>query len=345
VRATYRDPTKPPRSTAQRAMRYLAMATDNGYTRLPDNHDHLRVAPAMTAPPPPGFDELIAALGGLSSKLASRDGNALRESVQQLAAALAQAASSPELRARAATELEKLVDSVSRLGAAQAGPDAQPGRGMDLTRVAAGLRTFVDYLRAPTGATRAPVDQLVAHLQRAASQATTAATDPPRIDATIEALAVEAARRNGHEGDEQRDAVERMKREMSSLVQQLERRAQQEASRARTAAEFERLFDAMVRTGTPLAQAAALERAPIIQAFRTVDLVHMAEGLRVFAEWLSTPGDDPTAHVADLRARLTDALGPPTDSDPARSDAERRADAEREIRAAVATIFGPRPAP
>jgi hypothetical protein len=296
----------------------------------------------MTAPSQPGFDELIAALGGLSSKLASRDGNALRESVQQLAAALTQAAADPQLRARAAVELEKLVDSMSRLGAAQTGPGAQPLRGMDLTRVAAGLRTFVEHLRAPTSASRAQVDQLVTHLQRAASQATVA---PPRIDTTIEALAVEAARRNGHEGDEQREAVERMKREMSSLVGQLERRAQQEASRARTAAEFERLFDAMVRTGTPLAQAAGLERASIVEAFRRVDLAHMAEGLRVFAEWLSVTTDAPAAHVADLRARLTQALGPPTDSDPARSDDERRADAEREIRAAVASIFGPKPPP
>lgn len=293
----------------------------------------------MTAPSQPGFDELIAALGGLSSKLAGRDGNALHESVQQLAAALTQAAASPQLRARVAGELDKLVASLSQLGTAP-GPGAQPFRGMDLTRVAAGLRTFADHLRSPSPATRTQVDQLVAHLQRAASLQPAATA--PHIDSTIEAIATEAARRNGYEGDELPHAVARMKQEMSSLIQQLERRAQHEASRARTASEFERLFDAVVASGNPLGQAAALERAPIVHAFRSVDLVHMAEGLRVFAEWLAIPSDDPAAHVADLRSRLTDALGPPTDRDPSRSDGERRADVEGDIRAAVERIFGPK---
>jgi hypothetical protein len=292
----------------------------------------------MTAPSQPGFDELIAALGGLSSKLASRDGNALRESVQQLATALKHSAANPQLRARAASELEKLVDAIAQLGAAQRESNAQAQRGMDLGRVAAGLRTFAEYLRAPTSANRAPVDQLVAHLQRAAVPS--AATEPARIDGTIEELAAESARRLGFEGDEQRQAVERMKAEMSALVQQLERRAQHDASRARTAAEFERLLDAVVRSGTPLGEAAAVERAAIVDAFRRVDLVHMAEGLRVFAEWLSAPADDAAAHVAALRAQLTEALGPPTDADPARSETERRADVEREIRTAVERIFG-----
>jgi hypothetical protein len=293
----------------------------------------------MTAPSQPGFDELIAALGGLSSKLAGRDGNALRESVQQLATALTQAAASPQLRTRVAGELDKLVASISQLGTAP-GSGAQTARGMDLARVAAGLRTFADHLRSPSHATRAQVDQLVSHLRRAASLQPAAVA--PQLDGTIEAIATEAARRNGYEGDALPGAVARMKQEMSSLVQQLERRAQQEASRARTASEFERLFDAVVATGNPLGEAAALERAPILQAFRSVDLVHMAEGLRVFAEWLATPSDDPTAHVADLRSRLADALGPPTDRDPSRSDAERRAEVERDIRAAVERTFGPK---
>jgi hypothetical protein len=122
-------------------------------------------------------------------------------------------------------------------------------------------------------------------------------------------------------------------------VRELELRAQQEASRARTAADMERLLDAVVQTGTPLAQSLAPECAPILEAFRRVDLAHMAEGLRVFGEWLSTPADAAAAHVAELRARLAETLGPPTAGDPARSEAERRADFEREIQVAVDQIF------
>jgi hypothetical protein len=57
----------------------------------------------------------------------------------------------------------------------------------------------------------------------------------------------------------------------------------------------------------------------------------MADGMRAFGIWLSTPADDGAAHVAELGMRLTDVLGPPTAEDPERSDAERRADLEREI--------------
>ncbi|HEX2687111.1 MAG TPA: hypothetical protein VHN14_10860, partial [Kofleriaceae bacterium] len=163
--------------------------------------------------------------------------------------------------------------------------------------------------------------------------------DELRIDGTVEELAIESARRHGLAGAEARRAVERMRREMATLVRQLEQRAQEEASRARTAADMERLIEAVVQTGSPLGQGLAAERAPIVQAFRSVDLAHMAEGLRVFGLWLSTPTDDVAAHVAELGARLAEALGPPTAGDPARSEAERRADFEREIQVAVDQIF------
>jgi hypothetical protein len=95
----------------------------------------------------------------------------------------------------------------------------------------------------------------------------------------------------------------------------------------------------VVQTGSPLAQALAPERAAIVAAFRSVDLAHMAEGLKAFGAWLSTPAADPAAHVQVLRARLAEALGPPTTGDPARSEAERRTDFEREIQVAVDQIF------
>jgi hypothetical protein len=302
----------------------------------------------MTAPAQPEFEQLMAILGSLSTKLAGREGNAIREHLQRLANILALHGSGTqdaELRTRAAAELEQLVGAVAQLDKARRGPSAQAIRGMDLGQLAGGLRGFAAYLRAPTSENQAQVEELVAKLQ-GAEVLQQVPLDELQIDGTIAELAVESARRHGLEGAELRHAVERMKRQMSALVQELERRAMQEAARARTATELERLVDALVQTDSALGHAVARERAPIIQAFRSVDLVHMAEGLRVFAEWLSTPADDSAAHVTVLRAQLAETLGPPTAGDPARSEAERRADFEREIKAAIDQIFrSTRPAP
>src|SRR5262249_46907467 len=152
-------------------------------------------------------------------------------------------------------------------------------------------------------------------------------------------LAAESARRHGLSGVELQRVVERMKRQVSTLIKQLELRARDEAQRAKIASEMEKLLDRLIESGRDVGQAVARQRAPIVQAFRSVDLAHMAAGLHVLAAWLSTPADDATAHVAALQAKLSDALGPPTAGDPARSDEERRADFEREITAAIDQIF------
>jgi len=297
----------------------------------------------VTAPADPDLAAVMVLLAGLPDQLAGRDGKAIRLHVERLAQILAVGpgggdAADAELRTRAAAELDQLIGAIARLATAQRGAaHADAVRGIDLRALAAGLRTFVEYLRAPTSANQAEVAGLVATLQGVAMPPVP--LDELRIDGTVAELAVESARRRGLAGAELRHAVERMKREMSTLVRQLELRAEQEASRARAAAELERLFDAVVGTGTPLGHALAPERAAVVQAFRGVDLAHMAEGLGVFAVWLSTPAEDPAAHVVELRARLAEALGPPTTGDPARSEAERRADFEREIQVAIDQIF------
>jgi hypothetical protein len=302
----------------------------------------------------PGLRDLAAVLGmlaALPAQVTGREGKAIRDHVARLGEILGADGPEPELRARAAAELEQLVTAITRLaGRTPPGKRAPgPAGGLDLAQLAGGLRTFAEFLRAPTGANQAEVEHMVASLQGSAVPRPVP-LDQLDIRGTVEELAVESARRHGLAGVEARRAVERMKREMTTLVRQLELRAQQEASRARTAADMERLLGNVVQTGTALGQALAPECAPILEAFRRVDLLHMAEGLRVFGEWLSTPATDPAAHVAVLRARLTEALGPPTTGDPARSEAERRADFEREIQVAVDQIFrssgrGPEPAP
>jgi hypothetical protein len=295
----------------------------------------------MTEPMPELRDlsAVMTALAALPAQLTGKEGKAIREHVEKLAQILGAQGPEAELRGRAAAELEQLVAAITRLvdRGARAGKRPQAG-GLDLGELAGGLRTFAAFLRAPTEANQAEALRLVATLHGTAAPRPVP-LDELDISGTVEELAIESARRHGLQGAEARRAAERMKREMTALVRQLELRAQQEASRARTAADMERLLGQVVQTGTPLAQALAHERASIIAAFRRVDLAHMAEGLRVFGEWLSTPADDGAAHVAVLRAQLAETLGPPTAGDPARSEDERRADFEREIKVAVDEIF------
>lgn len=292
----------------------------------------------MTAPGQPMFDELMAALVGLSTKLAGREGSAIREHVQRLANVLALGGQDAVLRARAADELEQMAGTVAQVGEASRGSSARMIRDMNLGQLASGLRTLAEHLRAPAGASQAQVAELVAKL-RDAAVLLPMPLDEPQLDGAIEELVVETARRHGLEGAELHQAVEHMKGQISALVRELQQRAKQDVSRSRTAAEFERLIGAVVQTGNALGAAVSRERTSIIQAFRSVDLVHMAEGLRVFAGWLSSSFDNSTSHVAELRAKLVAVLGPPTSGDPARSEAERRADLERQIRAAVDQIL------
>ena len=290
---------------------------------------------------PSNVDALLATVSALSGKLAGREGNQIREHLQRLAVVLAHpdpGGSEAELRARAAVELEQLVAAIVRLTGI-GGATARALRGFNLRALADGLRAFVEYLRAPTAENQAQVEQLVAQMQGAPALQPVP-LDELRIEARVQSLAIQSALRRGLENVEAQRAVERMKREMTALVARLEARARHEGERARIASELERLLDQLIGSGNKLGQAIAPERAAIAQAFRRVDLARMSDGMRAFAAWISTPADDAAAHVAALRARLAETLGPPTAGDPLASEAERRADFEREIAAAVEQIFG-----
>ncbi|HEY0990095.1 MAG TPA: hypothetical protein VGD80_23745 [Kofleriaceae bacterium] len=290
---------------------------------------------------PSNVDELLATVSALSGKLAGREGNQIREHLQRLAVVLAHpdpGGSEAELRELDRGALAQLAAAIVRLTGI-GGPTAKALRGFNLRTLADGLRTFVEYLRAPTAENQAQVEQLVAHMQGAPALQPVP-LDELRIEARVQSLAIQSALRRGLEGVEAQRAVERMKREMTALVARLEARARHEGERARTAAEMERLLDQLIGSGNRLGQAIAAERAAIAQAFRRVDLARMSDGMRAFAAWISTPADDAAAHVAALRARLAETLGPPTAGDPLASEAERRADFEREIAAAVEQIFG-----
>jgi hypothetical protein len=138
-----------------------------------------------------------------------------------------------------------------------------------------------------------------------------------------------------------------MKREMIAFQRQLEARMDVEGRRTSTSLEMQRLLEALVQTGSSLGEALDGARAAIMEAFCRVDLAHMAAGMRAYAQWIPVSiGRDPGAAIAGLRAQLDEALGPATEPDALRGDAERRIDVEREIQEAIDRIFrsgGPPP--
>lgn len=299
----------------------------------------------MTAPMPPNLEELMAALGAVSGKLAGREGDAIRRHLQQLLEVLAQggtqAAPDAELRARAGGALDQLITALVQLldGRGAAGSSL---RGVDLKKLADDLRAFAEFLRSPTSENQAQAEQLIEQLQGSPFQPVP--LDQLKLDSTLDVLAAAAARRQGLTGAEARSTAERMKSEARVAIRRFELRAHDEAARAATAAQLDQLLDQLIETGTPVAQAVAGERASLVAQFRSVDLVHMSDGLRTFAAWLTSPvGDDLPAQLASLRAQWAAALGAPTHKDPARSDAEKRFDFERELASEVHAIFGTTP--
>lgn len=292
----------------------------------------------MTAQIPSDFEQVLVSVAMLTSKLTGREGNAIREHIQRLAQVLAAEGRDVDLRACAATELEQLIDALARLGDVR-GPAAKAIHGFNLEQLASGLRTFVQYLRAPTPENQAQAERLVTSLQRS-PVLQPVPLEEIQSDEPVESLAIQSAIRQGLAGAELTRAVERMKRDIATFKRQLEVRAQQEGRRTSTATKVQNLLDALIQTGSSLGRALEPERAAIMEAFGRVDLAHMAEGLRVYSLWLpASVGIDPATAVAALKTQLADALGPATQPDALRSDADRQADHERETQVAVDQIF------
>ena len=187
----------------------------------------------MTAPT---FEGLLAALARGSAKLEGREGAAIRAHLDALAKILAAGGDDAVSRKRAAGELDQLITAIG----AASGPVGKAFRGVELFQLTDGLRTFASWLRAPSAAGEAQVAELVQRMNGPVP------LDELRVDGQVEQLAIEAARRQGLEGAAARHAVERMKREMQSLVSRLEGRAREEASRAKTANDFSELLDQVV---------------------------------------------------------------------------------------------------
>ena len=69
------------------------------------------------------------------------------------------------------------------------------------------------------------------------------------------------------------------------------------------------------------------------------DLAQITDALAVFAEWLRAPTRDSEARAEHAMSELQAALGPLIGWNPAREDAERRAQYRREASAALDNLF------
>ena len=76
---------------------------------------------------------------------------------------------------------------------------------------------------------------------------------------------------------------------------------------------------------------------------RGIDLAQIAAALATFAEWLRAPTPDREARAERAMSELQAVLGPLVGWNPAREDAERRAQYRREARAALDEIFPDKP--
>ena len=159
------------------------------------------------------------------------------------------------------------------------------------------------------------------------------------LDELMEALATVSAKLQGKQGRELESHVKHVKDSVKHLVQTVNQSEQDAALRKQAAAQVEQLLDAVAKIGSPAGTAVAGAREPIAQTFRGVDMVKMADGLRVFADWLAHPSTANKAQAEQLIAQLQHVMGPMVGHDPAREDEERRAQIKKDVQKSLDEIF------
>ena len=165
--------------------------------------------------------------------------------------------------------------------------------------------------------------------------------EPPEqnLDELMEALATVSAKLQGKQGGEIDAHVRHVKDSVKQLVQTVQLQEQDAAARKQAAAQVEELLDAVTKLQNPAGQAVAGSREPIAQAFRGVDLARMADGMRVFAEWLAHPNTQNKAQAEQLIAQLQHVMGPMVGHDPEREEAERKAQIKADVQKSLDEIF------
>lgn len=168
---------------------------------------------------------------------------------------------------------------------------------------------------------------------------------PDQMAGLVEVLALLAGRLQGLQGIDLTKHIGELKTQVQAVVDQVEQQQATTASRDQAAVEVEKLVDSVVATGSAAGRALEAQRGPILDAFRTADLHTAAEGLHLIAEWLSHPSDETRKKVETLVDELQRTMGTVIGYDPAKEDADRRAEIRAGVKDSLDKIFkAPRPA-
>lgn len=165
------------------------------------------------------------------------------------------------------------------------------------------------------------------------------------LDVLMDVLAKISGELQGKNGQDLKKHVTTVKMQVETLVQRMEINEEEHLAKKAIAGEVEKLLDSVVRTGSIVGQAVDKQRQPIATAFRGVDLNRMADGLRVFADWLQNPTDAGKVKVEKLVEDLQRTMGPAIGHDPEREEAERKAEIKATVKASLDKIFRPEKKP
>ena len=159
------------------------------------------------------------------------------------------------------------------------------------------------------------------------------------LDVLVDVLAKVSGQLQGKQGAELRKHVGEIKTQVESVVAGVQRDVDDQEMRKAVAAEVEKLIDTVSRTGTAVGQAVGNQREAITAVFRGVELDKMADGLRLFADYLQDPSEERASKLQALIAQLQQTMGHLVGYDPEREEAERRAAIKRDVKASLDEIF------
>lgn len=159
------------------------------------------------------------------------------------------------------------------------------------------------------------------------------------LDLVIEVLANASGQLKGLQGLDLKKHVNEVVQQVKRLSESIERKVNDEELRKEASAEVERLIDSFTRTGSAASKVIAQNRDAIAKQFQGVSLEKIAEGMRLFADWLQNPNPQSEAQVKALIEQLQVTMGPMVGYDPAREEEERRAQIKADVRKSLDEIF------
>ena len=165
------------------------------------------------------------------------------------------------------------------------------------------------------------------------------------LDVLMDALAKLAGESQGKDGAELQAYIGDVRSQVDLLVKKVESSEEEAVQKKAVSAQVEQLIDSVIQSGTKAGVAVARNRDAIKNSFKGVDLDGLAQGLRLFADWLQHPSDTKEADVKALIERLQKTMGAAVGYDPEREDRERRASIKADVAASLDEIFRGKPKP